>query len=161
MAIGETSWIVAGLTTLGGILGGGTLGAWLAARTKAPADMVTAQAAFQTALSSQADAFIHTLQSHNDALTSRLDDLQRQMERIREENVELREAEQRCRGESAQLRQIIESLEAALRRAGIDVPRHEPPRSFIVIEDGKTTTFTGDPAPQEVAPKIRRRRSKP
>jgi septal ring factor EnvC (AmiA/AmiB activator) len=135
-------------------LGGGAAGffAWLTTKTKAPADVMSAQAAFQIALNTQSDAFMKRLQDDRDGLQSRVNELLTRVEALERENVE-------CRGENAQLHQLIESLEANLARSGIIMPARRAARSFIVMEGGKVTTMTPDAAaPARSTPKPRRRR---
>lgn len=140
---------------LGLIMGGGGVWAYLSAREKAPADIASAQAAFQAALSAQADAFIKSLQADRaalitdrQALHAEIADLHRRVQELEAENLQ-------CRGETAQMRQHIESLQEHLRRRGIDIPKGAPPRSMTVLEEGKTTVITLDAPP---APSRRSRR---
>ncbi len=128
------SQVVAGA---GLVMGSGGLWAFLAARAKAPADLTTAQAAFQTALSHQAEGFIAALQADRNALTTEVAQLRHRVEELENENLQ-------CRGETAQMRQHIESLQEHLRRHGIDIPRGARPRGLTVLEDGKATVITLD-----------------
>ncbi|WP_426043713.1 hypothetical protein [Caulobacter sp. DWR3-1-2] len=132
-------------------LGGAATGlfTWLTSKTKAPADMTTAQAAFQIALNAQADAFMQRLQWDRDGLQQRVNELMIRVEALERENVE-------CRGENAQLHQMIESLEQHLARSGIAMPPRRTARPFIVMEGGRTTTLTADQPAQR-----RPRRRKP
>ena len=133
-------------------MGSGGLWAFLSARAKAPADLTTAQAAFQTALSQQAAGFITALQADRAALVAEVAALRSRVDELENEN-------HQCRGETAQMRQHIESLQEHLRRHGIDIPKASRPRGLTVLEDGKATVFTLD-TPNKPA-RRRRSRSKP
>lgn len=137
---------------LGLVMGSGGLWAFLSARTKAPADLTTAQAAFQTALSQQAAGFIAALQADRADLLARVASLSHRVEELENENLQ-------CRGETAQMRQHIESLQEHLRRHGINIPKATRPRGLTVLEDGKATVFTLD-TPAKPA-RRRQARSKP
>lgn len=121
---------------LGGA-GGGGLWAYLATKAKAPADLTSAQAAFQTALSQQAATFIAALQADRAALVGEVAALRDRVDELENENLQ-------CRGETAQMRQHIESLQEHLRRHGINIPKGPRPRGLTVLEDGKATVFTLD-----------------
>ena len=136
---------------LGLVMGSGGLWAFLAARAKAPADLTTAQAAFQTALSQQAQGFITALQADRAALAGEVAALRHRVEELENENLQ-------CRGETAQMRQHIESLQEHLRRRGIDIPKGAPPRGLTVLEDGKTTVITLD-TPTKTPARRRRRKA--
>lgn len=131
--------------------------AWLSTRTKAPADMTASQAAFQTALSQQAEGFIKALQAEREALLADRQSLQAEVADLHRRVQELESDNLRCRGETAQMGQHIESLQVHLRRHGIDIPEAPRPRGFTVFEEGKATVFTLDTPPQ---PPARRRRRK-
>lgn len=138
---------------IAGAIGGGGVAAlfqWLSARSKAPADLTTAQAAFQTALSQQAEGFIAALQADREGLVKEVNDLRSRVAELENENLQ-------CRGETAQMRQHVESLQEHLRRRGIDIPKGPRPQGLTVLENGKATVITLD-APA-AAKKPRRRRT--
>lgn len=143
----------AGLSVASAIGGGGlaALFNWLASRSKAPADLTTAQAAFQTALSQQAQGFITALQTDRAALAGEVAALRLRIEELENEN-------RQCRGDTAQMRQHIESLQEHLRRHGIDIPKGQRPRGLTVLEDGKATVITLD-TPSKPPPRRRRRKA--
>lgn len=137
---------------IAGAIGGGGVAAlfqWLSARSKAPADLTTAQAAFQTALSQQAEGFIAALQADREGLVKEVNDLRSRVAELEAENLQ-------CRGETAQMRQHVESLQEHLRKRGIDIPRGPRPRGLTVLEDGKATVITLDPPSAPKRPRRRR-----
>jgi len=98
------------------------------AKVKQPADLLQAMAAFQAALNSQAEAITADLREM----------VERQGDRIHELEAE----NEQCRGENRQMSQRLESLEALLRRRGIDLPGLASADSMTVIEVGGVTQFT-------------------
>lgn len=125
----------------GTLAAGGGVWTFLSARStaqaKAPADLTTAQAAFQLALNAQAETFMQRIQGDRDSLQIRVDDLSKRILSLEQENAQ-------CRSENDQMGQRIESLEAHLRRKGIDIPSGSRMRGLTVMEDGKTTVFSLD-----------------
>jgi hypothetical protein len=77
-------------------------------------------------------------------LREEVERLQTRVEDVEKANAGLKAANAACQGENRQLWQELESLEAFLRRSGIDVPARDLPRSFIVFEADRVTVLTPD-----------------
>lgn len=130
---------------LAAALGAGGIWAWLTARAKAkadsaaayskqPADLLTATAGFHAALSAQAEAFTKTLLEVNAKLAAQVEELISRVHDLEEEN-------QQCRGENRQMAQRVESLEAYLRRRGVDVPASGMAGTLTVFEGDEITVY--------------------
>lgn len=155
MADAVTVACVAGGSTVAGVVLGKVfdmITAGRSAKAKEPADLVQAVAVMQKAVADQAEAFTQALLQNNGELRSEVDRLARRVETLEAENVQ-------CRGENAQLHQMIESFEEHLRRAGIDMPPRRTARAFTVMEGGKVTSFTPETPPPP--PRRRRRKAAP
>ncbi|HYD45820.1 MAG TPA: hypothetical protein VEA79_11215 [Phenylobacterium sp.] len=114
------------------LLGGGGVWAWLSSRQKSPAEMVSAAAAFQVALNSQADAFIGKLQTLVRDHERTIADLAQRVRDLEAENEE-------CRGENRQLRQAIESLRRQLIAAGVKIEPDPPVERVAMVETNGLT----------------------
>lgn len=95
---------------------------WLQRRTSNPAEAKTGEAAILSAAARLQEVI-------NDAAEAHVADLRMQVERLQDRVDHLE-------GENRQLRQHSESLEAVLKRQGIDIPEALSPGSLLVVEEG-------------------------
>lgn len=155
--------LLAGLPVVGGLLGAAITSAfgWATEKSKAsaPAAIAASQTAFQVALNDQATAFIKALQSDRSELENEVAALRAALDAQGRELAALREDHSTCLGENRQLNQRIDSLEAELRRRGVDLPRGAKVTGFVELSDGKATVLqpTLQPPPR---PRRRRRERK-
>lgn len=120
--------ITVALASGGGV---GALATWLSARSKQPAEYLTAQAAFQQALNETATAF--------QAAQARLIDHQNaELRDMREGFAAVSRKTEECEGRERQQAQRWNSLLAHLRREGIDIPD-----SFAAIDTPKPEPVDG------------------
>lgn len=148
MDLASTAIAIAG-GLLGGAGGAGGLWTYLQTRTKArgeldaatakasieaPADMLDAMAAFQSALNEQAKALTADLRRE-------LEVQARKIERLENENAKCREEGDRLRGDLNQEVQLRQSLESLLRIHGVPIPARELPNAFVTIESGRVTVL--------------------
>lgn len=104
------------------------------ARIREPAELLGAMGAFQEALNRQAEAITADLRAEVQALKE-------EAEGLRERIVELEEENLQCRGENREMKQRVGSLEAFLRRQGIDLPGGSAEGSLTIFEDGRVTVL--------------------
>lgn len=130
----------------------GSLWLWLKARAEAragqPAQLVDAQSHMQHALNQTADTFTKVVMDLVQHQQNELGELRKDVSR-------LDVAEQNCRKENTQLRQMINSLVRKLKGLGVDVEPtngHDRPaerEAFAELKDGKVTLYQPDGQPLE------------
>lgn len=105
--------------------GGGVTGfwAWMSRKASNKAENQTGEAAILGAATRLQEIMNEAAKTHVADLRSEIDGL-----RARVEQVE---------GENRELRQHSQSLEAILRRQGIDIPQATKPGNLLVVEDGQ------------------------
>lgn len=143
---GAGSWtggLVAALLGAGGLWG--LLKALALARThtvvakiREPADLLTAMAAFQGAVTKTAEGMMSDLRDE-------VKDLREQGARDRAEIEELKAENVECRRENGELQARVSGLEAAWQRSHVTAPGVGEPGSFTVIDGDRVTVMT----PQE------------
>jgi hypothetical protein len=129
---------------------------WLNERTKAraPATIAASQAAFATALSTQAEAFIAALQADRSHLEEKVAGLEAKIEEQAGVIEGLKRAHEDCLGENRQMGQRHSSLEDELRRLGVPIHAGGRATGLIEFSGGKATMLM----PTHEKPPTRRRR---
>lgn len=108
-----------------GIGGAGVTGfwAWLSRRTSNKAENKTGEAAILGAATRLQEIMNEAAKNHVADLRTEIDGLRDRIEQVE--------------GENRELRQHSQSLEAILRRQGIDIPQATKPGTLLVVEEGQ------------------------
>lgn len=132
---------IAELIVAGG-LGAGVTGFWAWLRRKAsnPAELQTSEAAILGAATRLQEVM-------NEAAKSHVSDLRFELEAVRATALRLNDRVDHLEGENRQFRQRNESLEAVLRRQGIDIPTATAPGALLIVEGGHATVQRHEGSP--------------
>lgn len=113
---------------------GGGFWVWLASRPRGRADIQTSQAAFQTALNSQVEAFTASLMELTERQRATIAKLESRVADLEDDKL-------RAHGVSRELRQIIRSLVHRLKAAGIDLPDDLDVAAILETDDDGVSTM--------------------
>lgn len=122
---------------IAGLGGAGVTGfwGWLQRKTSNAAENKTGEAAILGAAARIQEIMNEAAKAHMADLRSEVSDLRGRVDQLE--------------GENRQLRQHSESLEAVLRRQGIDIPMATAPGALLVVEDGEARVMRHERKPRK------------
>ena len=108
---------------------------WLQRRTSNKAENKTGEAAILGAATRLQEIMNEAAKNHVAELRNEIDALRDRVEQVE--------------GENRELRQHSQSLEAILRRQGIDIPQATAPGNLLVVEDGNARVMRHERKPRK------------
>lgn len=112
---------------------------WIQRRTSNVAENKAGEAAILGAATRLQEVMNEAVEKASARWEDELEASREESARLRSEIAGLRKRVQHVEGENRQLRQHAESLEATLRRNGVDLSAALAPGTLLVVEDGQAT----------------------